>query len=37
MLGLLFIFSSSNEDHGSTAQIVPSSSMDSHSSDAVHP
>jgi hypothetical protein len=35
MLRLLFIFSSSNGEHGDTAQFVPSSSMDTHYSDAM--
>ncbi|MGF6127067.1 hypothetical protein QF019_002276 [Pseudomonas frederiksbergensis] len=34
MLGLLFIFSSSNGEHGETAQFVPSSFMDTYYSDA---
>ncbi len=35
MLGLLFIFSSSNGGRGETAQFVPSSFMDTHYSDAI--
>lgn len=35
MLELLFIFSSSNGGHGDTTQIVPSSFMDTHYSDAI--
>jgi hypothetical protein len=35
MLGLLFIFSSSNGGHGETAQFVPSSFMDTYYSDVI--
>jgi hypothetical protein len=33
--GRLFIFSSSNGEHGDTAQFVPSSFLDTHYSDAI--